>query len=180
MIATLLTSSCVHTTRPTAQQSDRWLLTAADLALLGKQHARLHPQGRVGLDGREIIYVNADDYFENQGMRLVMEKMPNLQSLSLLSCSRVTDEGLRQIASLPHLKTLSLHHARITDQSIRRILQLKHLEWLNLSGTAVTATGLATLVQLPKLPGIDASEIAFTAAEKAMLRQVLGKAIQFD
>ena len=180
VVAALLTSSCAHTNRSTAQESHRWLFTAADLALLEAQHARPNLERQVGLDGREVIELDADDYFDDRGMRLAIEKMPNLQILSLLSCSRVTDKGLRQIASLPHLKTLSLDRTAITDRGIRHILPLKHLEWLNVSGTAVTASGLATLVQLSKLPAIDATEIAFTAAEKEMLRRVLGKAITFD
>jgi hypothetical protein len=176
LLAELLTSSCARFTR----QADQWLLTSADVALLEEQHARPHPQRRVGLDGREIIYLDADDYFDDRGMRLLAKKMPNLQSVSLMLCPSVTDEGLRQISALPHLKTLRLHHSSITDRSIGHVLNLKRLEFLDVSGTGVTASGLATLVQLPQLTDIYASDIAFSAAEKAMLRRVLGKSIQFD
>lgn len=180
LIVALLTSSCVHHTRPSADQTNRYLLTPSDITLLEQQHATTTPQLRAGMDGREISDVCADDYLDDHGMSLLVEKMPNLRMLSLMLCDRVTDKGLKQIAALPELRILSLHYTKITDRSIRQILQLKHLEWLNVSGTAVTASGLATLAQLPKLPMIDASVIAFSADEMTMLKRVLGKAINFD
>ena len=63
---------------------------------------------------------------------------------------------------------------------VEHILQLKNLEEINVSGASVTASGLATLVRLPKLRVIHASEIKLTDSEKAMLRRVLGRAINFD
>ena len=179
LLSALLTSSCSHHIRRTAETSDRWLLTAADVALLQSLHARPHPQREVGLDGRSIICLNADDYFDDRGMRLAAEKMPNLKTLALLTCQRVTDQGMKHVASFSQLQFLSIDNTTITDLSIRQILHLKELEYLNISGTKVTADGLASLAQLPKLTDIDASRIPLTTAEKAALEKLLGGKIYF-
>ena len=180
LLVALLTSSCARGTGQRVRLSDRWLLTSADLSLLEEQHTRSTPQRRIGLDGREVTDIHADDYFDDRGMKLVIEKMPNVKIVSLMLCPRLTDNGLRQIAALPHLKTLRLHHSSITDRGIQHILPLRHLEFLDVSGTGVTASGLATLAQLPQLTDIYASDLTFSSTEKAMLRRVFGNSIQFD
>ena len=180
LLTVALLLGCIGCRQPSAQSSNRWLLTPADFALLEKQHARLYPKShRDQPDGRNFTEVDADDYLDDQGMRLLIEKMPNLQTISLLSCTRVTDKGLQQIAAVPLLKSLTLHQTTITDRALRHILNLTNLEYLGLESTTVTATGLATLAKLPKLTYVEVEGIPLTDEDKAIVKRALGKAVYF-
>jgi len=91
-----------------------------------------------------------------------------------LSRTRISDEGIRQIASLkrlevlvlpesvtdramaslkmlPHLRELNLDQARITDAGMTSLSGILALEYLDLSSTRVTDAGLAALARLPSL-----------------------------
>jgi YHS domain-containing protein len=62
-----------------------------------------------------------------------------------LAKTKVTDEGLAQIAAFPNLTRLHLENTGITDAGLKHLASLKNLEYLNLYGTKVTDAGLAQL-----------------------------------
>ena len=76
----------------------------------------------------------------------LLEKLPQLTSLSLRQEGRLTDEALKSIAKLPRLKSLALDSyvgterlgwMRFSAASIRQLKELKELESLRLVGQEV-------------------------------------------
>jgi hypothetical protein len=54
-----------------------------------------------------------------------------------LAHSRISDEGLAQLAGLPLLQRLDVSGAAVTKQGLGVLQSLPNLRWLNLSGTSV-------------------------------------------
>jgi internalin A len=82
--------------------------------------------------------------------------LESLESLSLANAA-VTDEGIKHIRGLAHLKLLDLGGTRITDAALREICELKHLEDFNLFNTAITDEGLGHLTRLKSLRRLEIS-----------------------
>lgn len=74
----------------------------------------------------------------------------NLRWLDL-GGTKVTDAGLKSIATMPNLERLHLERTAITDAGIARLAVLSDLQYLNIYGTAISDAGLASLQSLPKL-----------------------------
>jgi hypothetical protein len=94
-----------------------------------------------------------------------------------LSNSRVTDDGLRAVATLPQVERLLLDgNSAITDDGIGALAAMKQLRTLRLSGTPVTGAALSQLTALRRLeslelvgcPGVAADDVA--AFRKALPR----------
>ena len=77
----------------------------------------------------------------------------NLRWLDLAG-TKISDSGLKQLASMPNLTRLHLERTGITDAGLVEVAQLRNLEYLNLYGTSITDAGLQALVKLPKLKQI--------------------------
>lgn len=71
----------------------------------------------------------------------VLSLFPHLTRLSLHT-TRVTDEGLVQVAKCTQLEALSLEGLQITDAGLLHLRQLQNLDWLNLYNTQVTNQSL--------------------------------------
>jgi Leucine-rich repeat (LRR) protein len=81
-----------------------------------------------------------------------------------LNGTHVTDAGLKELAGLKGLKTLSLRGTHVTDAGLKELAGLKNLQWLNLSGTHVTDAGLKELAGLKGLKTLSLSGIRVTDA----------------
>jgi hypothetical protein len=90
----------------------------------------------------------------------LLEKLPQLTSLSLRQEGRLTDEALKSIANLPRLKALALDSyvgterlgwMRFSAAGVRQLKELKELESLRLVGQEVPADALA----FPKLTSLS-------------------------
>ena len=69
-----------------------------------------------------------------------------------LSETQVTDAGLKRIAELRELHSLSLDDTRVTDEGLKQLRGLKKLTMLAIIGTKVTPAGRKELKQaLPNL-----------------------------
>ena len=68
-----------------------------------------------------------------------------------LAGTEITDAGLKQLASLPHLQKLHLERTRIGDEGLKHLKAASQLTYLNLYGTQVTDAGLQHIQSLPKL-----------------------------
>src|SRR4051794_11983292 len=55
-----------------------------------------------------------------------------------LSSSKVTNEGLKELAALRNLTTLDLSNTKITDEGLKELVPLKNLTVLSLYLTKVT------------------------------------------
>jgi len=87
--------------------------------------------------------------------KLTAEEAEMITDLDLRG-AKITDEDLRNIAALTHLRNLSLRGAQITDAGVAYLEGLVGLETLELRGTAVTGTAL------PYLPGRDLTALHLT------------------
>ncbi len=89
-------------------------------------------------------------YITDDGLKVVAN-LENLQTISL-GYARVTDEGLKHLSKLKNLKILDLGGCEsITDEGLRHLAGLDNLEWLVLHTTKVTDQGLEHLAGLQKL-----------------------------
>lgn len=74
----------------------------------------------------------------------------NLRWLDLTG-TRITDQGLAQVAGMPRLARLHLARTAVTDAGLLHLAGLGDLEFLNLYGTPVTDAGLDCLKPLRNL-----------------------------
>src|SRR5262249_10790670 len=68
-----------------------------------------------------------------------------------LDFASVTDAGLRELAGLRSLQSLSLRFTKVTDAGLKELAGLNTLQWLNLGDTHVRGTGLKELAGLKSL-----------------------------
>lgn len=98
----------------------------------------------------------------------VLSKLSRLTSLQLGNVNsnvwgpvpppnEFTSAGLRQLASLPRLKWLSLSNLCIDSADLEPILALKNLEFLMLDGSLLTNEDVAKFAPLTRLSGLDLS-----------------------
>jgi hypothetical protein len=79
-----------------------------------------------------------------------LDEAVGLQTL-LLDDAAITDEGLRPLALLPQLKTVSVSHTRLTDAALEPLTAARGLEVLRLDRTAVKDPGMRLVGALPNL-----------------------------
>jgi hypothetical protein len=82
--------------------------------------------------------------------------MTSLRTLSLAK-TRITDRGMRSLASLTHLEYLDLSQTNIGDAGLEQIRGLTKLKSLSLEGTQVSDEGLACLAAMNHLTDLDLS-----------------------
>ncbi len=88
-----------------------------------------------------------------------------------LARTRVTDEGMKQLAGALRLSELDLSDTRVTDVGLAPLSSLPRLRQLQLAGTSVTAEGLVQLQRLPKLSDVDVRRTAITVVDLPLLRK---------
>jgi hypothetical protein len=90
----------------------------------------------------------------DQGLKTLADKT-ELESLEILGSkripSRLTDEGVGQLAHLSKLQRLAVTDAQVTDKSLTIIATFPQLRNLSLHRTAITGENLDKLAELPKL-----------------------------
>ena len=84
-----------------------------------------------------------------------LAKLQELKYLSLVTTG-ITDEGLKEVAKLQNLNTLNLNGCeQITDMGLKELGKLKKLEWLYLYGPKVTKVGTDELMKVLPNCSID-------------------------
>ena len=86
--------------------------------------------------------------------------------------TKVTDEGLKEVAKLQMLQQLYLP-SQITDAGLKEVAKLRYLTSLGLSGTKITDAGLKEVAKLQKLRFLDLSYTRITGAGVAKLKKAL-------
>ena len=105
-------------------------------AIIEKAIRELFEMAKLSLENPEGELTEAD-----------LEKVTDL----MLRGSKITDEGLKEVAKLPKLKRLYLHDTQITDAGFKELTQVKTLTWVGVNDTAVTTAGVADFQKaLPK------------------------------
>lgn len=94
----------------------------------------------------------------------IVRDLPTIRSLNFPLGSQLSDEGLRQVASLSHLEALSLEHcAQITDAGLSHVKTLPRLRSLHVP-PATTDAGLEHLAALSGLRHLEISYATITDA----------------
>jgi hypothetical protein len=88
-----------------------------------------------------------------------------------LSRTRISDDGIRQIAFLKRLEVLILP-AGITDRAAPALKELSHLRELNLDQARITDAAMAALSGLPALQNLDLSSTRVTDGGLAYLSRL--------
>jgi hypothetical protein len=71
--------------------------------------------------------------------------MGTLEELDLSRCSRISDAGIKHIASIDSLEKLHLSDTGLTDNGVMLISALKNLQFLDLGGIHMTDKALWSL-----------------------------------
>ena len=76
-----------------------------------------------------------------------MNGLPQLQSLDISECGKITDEGITALANeCPQLQSLDISHCDITDEGIIALLNgLPQLQFLDISECGFTDEGIRAL-----------------------------------
>ena len=93
-------------------------------------------------------------FYETTGTDALLAKLrgvPGVESLRL-DLTDVSDDGMRHVATLPHLKKLILYGGRLSvgDSGLAHLKTLASLQTLELINTRVTDEGLAVLKRLAR------------------------------
>jgi Leucine-rich repeat (LRR) protein len=97
-----------------------------------------------------------------------------LVSLSLRGCRRITGAGLKAIAGLQALRALDLSGTRVDDAGLARLGRRPGLRHLGLAGLGITDAGLRALGPLPALVSLDLHGTPVTDAGLASLGAMPG------
>jgi hypothetical protein len=98
--------------------------------------------------------------------------LPSMVSLDL-SHTRVTDSGVRILASATNLKSLRLAKTEVTDAALPLLAGLPQLESLNLYGSKVTNEGIQQLASLTGLKKLYLWQSKVDAAGVSALKEKL-------
>jgi hypothetical protein len=90
-----------------------------------------------------------------------------------LSATKITDQGVAQLASSKNLRLIRLAETGITDASIDTLLKLPNLESINLYGTKVTDAGVSKLSKLSNLKRLYLWQTAVTPEAIKSLKEKL-------
>ena len=89
----------------------------------------------------------------NQGLKEVA-KLEKLKVL-WLRYEQITDAGLKEVAKLQQLEQLYLFHTKITDAGLKELAKLQNLKYLHLTETKITDAGLKEVTKLKNLTSLD-------------------------
>jgi uncharacterized membrane protein len=127
----------------------------------------------------EVSAVNAPQ-FSDKDIALLLPVAEQVTWLKL-GGTKITDNGLKEIARLKNLTKLHLEHTGVTDQGIAQIKTLPHLEYLNIIDTKIGDAGLKSIATLKGLRSIYVwqsavtdSAVAQTARQNTSLQIVNG------
>jgi len=104
-----------------------------------------------------------------------LKEVATLKQLKVLRIIRadITDAGLKEVATLPELVVLELNATLITDAGLKEVARLEQLDTLSLNSTQVTDEGLKELVKLKNLSELNLKGTQVTEAGVAQLQKAL-------
>ena len=81
-----------------------------------------------------VLVLNGANFFDNEGM-MALSSDPLLETLELVDCREITDDGLRFIVRTPSLINLTLRLCkRVTDVGVAELVRSQKLESLIIEG----------------------------------------------
>ena len=108
-----------------------------------------------------VDYTNIDD----AGVK-VLAQLPNLKTLSLKYCRQLTPAALKSLAAgKAKIESLNLSYVRtLKDADLAPLAQMQSLKTLDMSSTVITDTGMSQLVKIPQLSSLVLSYVQVTDA----------------
>lgn len=73
-----------------------------------------------------------------------LTRQEQIKSLDLRLCRRLTDEGMKHVALLPHIEVLYLNSTMISDTGLLYLAPAVNLREVVVTGTKVSSVGIAT------------------------------------
>jgi mono/diheme cytochrome c family protein len=131
-----------------------WRPRTKEIAALEKVlGVRLTPRSQTSTDGLVLRTASAPGRCDDAALA----KLAPLAELIVdaeLARTKVTDAGLKSLATFRNLRTLDLTRTAVTSSGVATLTELKFLEALNLTGTAIDDSGVAKLKAMPALKRI--------------------------
>jgi hypothetical protein len=111
---------------------------------------------------------------------VLIRGMPRLESLNISYTTKITDDGLANLASLTELRELRMSNTGVTDAGLAHLRGLKKLKDLNLARTHVTDAVLKQMTDYPALEELNVWHTQVTDAALKQLRQAFPKLVTND
>src|SRR6202007_3270467 len=105
---------------------------------------RLVPRSQNPTDGLILRTVSAPERCDDSALAR-LKSIGDLIVDAELARTKVTDQGLRVLATFPNLRSIDLAHTNVTSAGVPLLARLNHLDTLNLTATPVDDTGIALL-----------------------------------
>jgi hypothetical protein len=93
----------------------------------------------------QLRYLSLIDAGLTDNSLALLKALTHLEHLNLSQNPKITDAGLKTIATLERLRSLHLAHCKITDKGLAQLQNLDGLRTLNVVQTAVTQEALERL-----------------------------------
>jgi uncharacterized membrane protein len=105
---------------------------------------RLVPRSQNPTDGLILRTVSAPEHCDDTTLAR-LKSIGDLIVDAELARTKVTDEGLKVLATFSNLRSIDLAHTNVTSAGVPLLARLNHLETLNLTATPVDDAGIVTL-----------------------------------
>jgi serine/threonine protein kinase len=93
-------------------------------------------------------------HIEGRGLSHLLH-LKQLRELDLSHSESLNDEGYEILGRMKQLTVLDLSESKVTDEEVTKLKSLPNLRQLILKGNSITTKGLRALSQLPKLEMLD-------------------------
>jgi hypothetical protein len=104
-----------------------------------------------------------------------LKELKKLEFVRLDAAPNITDEGVKELASLEQLKDVGLGSTKVTDAGVKHLTKLKNLTNLNLNFTKVTDASVNELAKLEKLTTLGVQFTQMTPEGITKLQAALPK-----
>uniref|UniRef100_A0A0E0DNA7 Disease resistance R13L4/SHOC-2-like LRR domain-containing protein n=1 Tax=Oryza meridionalis TaxID=40149 RepID=A0A0E0DNA7_9ORYZ len=121
--------------------------------------------GHIAVDAEWLAYLGAFRYLRvlkladcknvNSSAVWALSGMSTLKELDLSRCSKISDAGIKHIASIESLEKLHVSQTGLTDNGVMAISSLINLRLLDLGGVRFTDKALRSLQVLTQLEHLD-------------------------
>jgi hypothetical protein len=110
------------------------------------EHTVLSPSSLTAITQcSQLRYLSLIDAGLTDGSLAPLKALAHLEHLNLSQNPKITDAGLKTIATMERLRSLHLAHCKITDKGLAQLQNLDGLRTLNVVQTAVTQEALERL-----------------------------------
>ncbi len=123
---------------------------------------RLVPRSRNPEDGLILRTVSAPERCDDNAIAR-LKVVGSLIVDAELARTKITDTGLKTLATFANLRTVDLAHTAVTSAGVPVLARLSHLQSLNLTATGVDDTGVALLRRKQTLQRLYLFETKCTA-----------------